>query len=364
MRGDARGGATGRKVASESMAPELTIIVPAFNEAARLADGMRRFEAAVASGAIDVETTEVVVVDDGSTDRTEAAAGKLLAPLPHHRVVRHPVNRGKGAAIRTGVGMATGAFTAYMDADMAIDPLAVPLLLDGLVSHDVAVGSRALPASMVESTYAVRALMGRLFNQLVTTGTGLRLRDTQCGFKAFRTPAARLLFHLATIERFAFDVEVLTHARRLGLRITEVPVHWRHVPGSTIHPLPDSFAMLADVYRSRLGLRSPAPVTTVFVREREGRRPDSEVVARIGSALAPLLGDVPVPVLVREREVAVLLALVTPSDATAALGALRTALAPLEVSARPLSPSSLRSLGSLGGRLQPASGPVGPAEQP
>ncbi len=173
------------------MTPELTIVVPAFNEAPRLADGMKRFEAAVESGAIDLEKTEIVVVDDGSTDATEATAHKLLAPYPHHRVIRHPANRGKGAAVRTGVATATGTYTAYMDADMAIDPIAVPLLLDGLVTHDVAVGSRALPASMVESTYALRAVMGRLFNQLVMSGTGLRLRDTQCGFKAFRTPVAR-----------------------------------------------------------------------------------------------------------------------------------------------------------------------------
>ncbi len=341
------------------MTPELTIIVPAFNEATRLGEGMRRFESAVQSGAIDVETTEVIVVDDGSADATEAAARKLLAPLPHHRVVRHPVNRGKGAAVRTGVALATGAYTAYMDADMAIDPVAVPLLLDGLASHDVAVGSRALPASMVESTYAVRALMGRLFNQLVTTGTGLGLRDTQCGFKAFRTPVARLLFHLSTIDRFAFDVEVLTRAQWLGMSITEVPVHWRHVPGSTIHPLHDSVGMLADVYRSRLGLvRSPS-VTGLFVRDRDGRRPDPEVVLLIGSALAKAIGETPVPVLALDDAVAVLLALVPPALTSAALGALRGALPPLEVSARPMSSRALRAIGPLDTRLAPASSPAG-----
>jgi dolichyl-phosphate beta-glucosyltransferase len=342
------------------MTPELTIVVPAFNETPRLGDGMRRFEVAVTSGAIDLETTEVVLVDDGSTDATESTARKLLAPLPNHRVVRHPVNRGKGAAVRTGIALATGACVAYMDADMAIDPVAVPLLLDGLASYDVAVGSRALPDSMVESTYAVRALMGRLFNQLVTTGTGLSLRDTQCGFKAFRTPVARLLFHLGTIDGFAFDVEVLTHAQRLGMSITEVPVHWRHVPGSTIHPIHDSFGMLADVYRSRLGLAKPSTVTVVFVRDRSGRRPDDGTVPRIRSALSPVTGDAPLPVLVLDAAVAVPLALVPPADTFAALGALRVALAPLEVTARPM---SLRALRALGPRLQPASPDGGPAAE-
>lgn len=340
------------------MTPELTIIVPAFNEAARLGDGMRRFESAVESGAIDLETTELIVVDDGSTDATEATARKLLAPLPHHRVVRKPVNRGKGAAVRTGVAVATGACTAYMDADMAIDPVAVPLLLDGLASHDVAVGSRALPDSMVESSYAVRSLMGRLFNQLVTTGTGLGLRDTQCGFKGFRTPVARLLFHLATIDRFAFDVEVLTHARRLGLSITEVPVHWRHVPGSTIHPLHDSLRMLSDVYRSRLGWVTPNSMTAVFVRD--GGGPDPGIVPLIEPALAPVTGGAPLPVLVLDQAVVVLLALVRPVDTSAALGALRSAVGPFLVSALPMSARALRALGPLHTRLQPASPDTGP----
>ena len=133
---------------------------------------------------------------------------------------------------------------------------------------------------MVDGTYAVRAVMGRLFNRLVTTGTGLGLQDTQCGFKAFRTPVARLLFHLVPIDRFAFDVELLARARRLGLEVTEVPVQWKHVPGSTIHPLHDSVTMLSDVYRSRFGPAGHSPGAERGGREAaaavpiEARRPD------------------------------------------------------------------------------------------
>ena len=134
---------------------------------------------------------------------------------------------------------------------MAIDPRAVPLLLDGLVDHDIAIGSRALSDSMVETTYIVRSFMGHIFNRMVTAGTGLGLRDTQCGFKAFRAPVARLLFGLVKIDRFAFDVELLLRAHRLGLRIAEVPVQWKHVAGSTVHPASDSFTMVADAFRSR-----------------------------------------------------------------------------------------------------------------
>ena len=252
------------------MTPRLTIIVPAFNEADRLPAGMGRFDAAVADGAVRLNETEVVLIDDGSTDDTAAVARRLLAPLPHHRVISLPANGGKGAAVRTGVALARGPYVAYMDADMAIDPRAVPSLLDALRSSEAAIGSRALAHSMVDGTYAVRAVMGRMFNRLVTTGTGLGLQDTQCGFKAFRTPVARLLFHLVGIDRFAFDVELLERARRLGLRITEVPVHWKNVPGSTVHPLHDSLSMLADVYRSRYGFLPTLPVPAVIVRDGSG----------------------------------------------------------------------------------------------
>ncbi len=343
------------------MTLQLSIIVPAFNEAHRLAEGMRRLDAAIAAGAVDVQRTEVLVVDDGSTDQTASTAEKLLAPLPHHRVVRLPVNRGKGAAVRTGVSLARGENTAYMDADMAIDPQAIPLLLDGLATDDLAIGSRALADSMVESTYAVRTVMGRLFNQLVTTGTGLGLKDTQCGFKAFRTPAARLLFHLVPIDRFAFDVEILVRARRLGLRITEVPVQWKHVPGSTIHPLHDSITMLADVYRSRLGLLPAPPVPTIVVSDPTGRATSHELEARARAVIAATLVDVPVPLLTHGPSVLTLLPLVDPADVALLYAALRVELEPLDVSRRAMTIESLRSLGPLTGRLRAPPAPGGPA---
>ncbi len=333
------------------MTLQLTIVVPAFNEAHRLGAGMRRFDAAVSAGAIDLERTELVVVDDGSTDATVSTADKLLAALPHHRVVRLPTNRGKGAAVRAGVATARSRYTAYMDADMAIDPLAVPLLLDGLQRHDVAIGSRALPDSMVETTYVVRTLMGRLFNELVTTGTGLGLKDTQCGFKAFRTPVARLLFHLVRIDRFAFDVEILTRARRLGLTITEVPVHWKHVEGSTVHPLHDSVSMATDVYRSRRGLLAGPPVPTVSVRPGAGSDLGPRLADRVSELLGHVLDGAPVPVLADGRGVTALLAMVDPADVARAHTALRDRFTPLEVIRRALPLDRLAALGPLAGRL-------------
>ena len=338
------------------MTPRLTILVPAFNEAARLPAGMERFAAAVAEGAVDVDDTEVVVIDDGSTDGTGETARRLLAHLPHHQVVTLATNGGKGAAVRTGVARATTPFVAYMDADMAIDPRAVPSLLDALTTSDTAIGSRALADSMVDGTYAVRAAMGRLFNRLVTSGTGLGLQDTQCGFKAFRTPAARLLFHLVPIDRFAFDVELLARARRLGLRITEVPVQWKNVPGSTIHPLHDSLTMLSDVYRSRFGLLPTPPVPGVVVQQgwqngapRTG--PDSPSTARIAEVVADTLGDLPMPRVDDGASVITLLPLVDPPDVAAVFSALRAEFDGWRVSRRRFSVADLVALGALSGRL-------------
>ena len=338
---------------------DLTIVVPAFNEAHRLGAGMQRFDAAVSAGAVDLDRTELLVVDDGSTDGTAGEAEKLLSPLPHHRVIRLPWNQGKGAAVRVGIAASRATHTAYMDADMAIDPMAVPSLLDGLAVHDVAIGSRALPDSMVETTYIVRTLMGRLFNELVTSGTGLGLKDTQCGFKAFRTPVARLLFHLVRIDRFAFDVEVLARARRLGLSITEVPVHWKHVEGSTVHPLHDSVTMVADVYRSRRGTLAGPPVPTVAVRPDDRSAPaDPGLAGRVRTVLEGILDGAPVPVLDQGNGVIVLLAMVDPADVARAHAALTEALAPFDVSRRALALDGLVALGPLAGRLDaPPPGP-------
>jgi Glycosyl transferase family 2 len=331
---------------------ELTIIVPAFNEAHRLEEGMRRFDHAVSAGAIDLDRTEVLVVDDGSTDTTATVAEKLLASLPHRRVLRLPVNEGKGAAVRAGVAASRAEYTAFMDADMAIDPLAVPLLLDGLQHNDVAIGSRALRDSMVETSYVVRTLMGRLFNALVTAGTGLSFHDTQCGFKAFRTPAARLLFHLVRIDRFAFDVEVLTRARRLGLGITEVPVHWKHVDGSTVHPLQDSFSMVADVVRSRRGLLAGPPVPSISIRLETGAAGTRASIRHVSTLLAPVLDGAPVPVIRTASGVTVLFALVDAATVGRAHEVLRGALGTADVNRQAFGLDNLRQLGPLRGRME------------
>jgi hypothetical protein len=246
-----------------------------------------------------------------------------------------------------------------MDADMAIDPMAVPLLLDSLRTNDLAIGSRALPDSMLDGTYAMRAVMGRLFNWMVTTGTGLGLHDTQCGFKAFRTPAARLLFHLVRIDRFAFDVEILVRARRLGLRIGEVPVQWKHVPGSSIHPLHDSFGMLEDVYRSRLGFLPVPPLLSVVVTHPSSTPAGDEADEQVRKAVSASLDGAPVPVVTDGTATTVLLPLIDDEAAATVLSALRAELPSAQVFRQQVTLERLASFGPLSGRLRAASAPDG-----
>jgi hypothetical protein len=210
---------------------------------------------------------------------------------------------------------------------------------------------------MVDGTYAVRAVMGRLFNRLVTTGTGLGLQDTQCGFKAFRTPAARLLFHLVRIDRFAFDVEILARARRLGLRISEVPVQWKNVPGSTIHPLNDSVTMLADVYRSRLGLLGTPPVPAVVVRLPSTGPGTEALVKQATPVVSDTLDGAPVPLVAGRDSVTVLLPLVDPAEVATVFTALRAEFDRFDVTRRTMPIDALAALGPLSGRLGP--GPAG-----
>jgi glycosyltransferase involved in cell wall biosynthesis len=236
----------------------LSIVVPAFNEAVRIGERAGLLNAAAKAGDIDPLTTELIIVDDGSTDETARRAERLLAPFyPRLRILTLHKNSGKGAAIRVGAGAAAAPFVAFMDADMSVDPAQVPLLVAAMKNADVAIGSRSLTDSTIQSHSRHRVVMGRSFNFLANAMTNVGLKDTQCGFKAFRTPIARILFHLMVIDRFAFDVEVLSLARQLGMQISEVPVEWQEGPNSTVRPVSDSMAMAVDVLRIRWRRKRP-----------------------------------------------------------------------------------------------------------
>jgi dolichyl-phosphate beta-glucosyltransferase len=233
---------------------ELSIVIPVFNEENRVVDTLVQSETYLKSKRIPAE---IIVVDDGSSDQTISVVEvfrkkkKLSKRL---RIIRQPINRGKGAAVKAGVMAAKGQVVLYMDADNST-PLSEYEKFRGLLEKgtDVVVGSRAVDRSLVKVHQPFyREAMGRIFNLFVQAVAIPGVQDTQCGFKAFRRTAVRAIFPLQTIERFGFDVEVLYIARKKGFQISETPVHWINSPYSKVHVFRDSLEMLTDLIVIRL----------------------------------------------------------------------------------------------------------------
>jgi len=219
----------------------LSVVVPAYNEAGRLGASLPRL--------VDRLTgAELIVVDDGSTDDTADLAKQLLQDMPAARVLGRP-HAGKGAAVRAGVLDATRDVVVFMDADLATDLNDLEPLLTALDHADIAIGSRRTVGAEVRDGERSRAAIAWTGNAIVRGLTPLRMRDTQCGFKAFARPTAQLLFGMARTDGFGFDVEILTIAHRLGLRVAEVPVSWTAVEGSHVRPVADSLGTMAEVAR-------------------------------------------------------------------------------------------------------------------
>jgi dolichyl-phosphate beta-glucosyltransferase len=229
--------------------PELSIIIPSYNEEVRLPATLEQIAAYItASG----RTTEVLVVDDGSTDRTAAVAEKFRAKIPLLRVLSNGANCGKGFSVRHGMLEAHGDIVLFTDADLSAPIEEADKLLSSLADHDVAIGSRALDRSLIsvhESQF--REFAGIVFNTIVRIVLRLPFVDTQCGFKAFRRERCRILFEQQRIERFGFDPELLYLARHHGLRSAEIPVRWGHSPATKVNMLRDSMQMFLDVFTIR-----------------------------------------------------------------------------------------------------------------
>jgi glycosyltransferase involved in cell wall biosynthesis len=278
--------------------PEVSVVVPAYNEGDRLGDSLGPLRSALK----DLDH-EIIVVDDGSKDDTVAVASRLLGSSERGAIVRLPHHRGKGAAVRAGVARASGEAVVFMDADLATDLSQLYETLAALDSHHIAIGSRSAEGSLTLGASAARIHMGRAFYRLARHVTDVPISDFQCGFKAFRASAAKLLFHLSRVDGFAFDVELLVLANKIGYRVAEIPVRWTDVEGGHVRPLRDGPRMALDVVRTRLqwtDARALAAVQAssdldgdeaVAVLRSQLRGPDTVVPWRDGAmALLPFVG--------------------------------------------------------------------------
>lgn len=256
------------------MLAEITIVIAAYNEEARLPASLVKIQAYLTGKELKAE---IVVVDDGSTDSTAHIVRGMARGVPGLRVISYPHNRGKGHALRQGVISSRGRLVLLTDADLStpiqeLENLMRPLFRQ---THQIAIGSRALPESDVATPQPTwRRGMGRMFNRMVRLLVIKGLSDTQCGFKLFDGEVARKLFAEARVDRFATDVEILALARRYGFRIAEVPVTWRDCRASKVNPALDSLQMLADLLRIRAAVRRP-PVPLQDLEQFDELSPES-----------------------------------------------------------------------------------------
>jgi dolichyl-phosphate beta-glucosyltransferase len=278
----------------------LSLVVPVYNEASRLPILFKALEADAERQArrAGLKLVEVVVVDDGSTDETSRLLDARKALDARLEVIRFDHNRGKGAAVRAGVLSVGSELALVTDVDLStpLSDLAqlTAALLEG---NDLAIGSRALPASRVlVHQPAHRELMGKTFNLLLRLLTGLPFHDTQCGFKLFRLPETRPLLELQQVEGFAFDAELCLTAKRLGLRVVEVPVAWVDNRDTRVKPLRSSSHMALDLIR--IAWRARRPLPSVPSREQRPLRGASQSSA---SGVRPEAGTRQDPSMPRSR---------------------------------------------------------------
>ncbi len=233
------------------MTPDLSVVVPAYNEERRLPVTL----AAVVPWLKSCQRSfELILVDDGSRDRTLEVMREWESRHPEIRVISQTPNRGKGRALASGVEASSGRLVLVSDADFST-PITEIGKLEAVIGEgaDVAIGSRARRGASIESAQPLyRVLMGKTFNLMVQALVLPGVWDTQCGFKLFRGDVARDLFAALRTDGFGYDVDVLYRARRRGLRIREVPVRWINSPETKVHAVKDSLRMLGDIIRVRL----------------------------------------------------------------------------------------------------------------
>src|SRR2546423_13675197 len=236
--GDCLASEISERVFRELMSSSLSIIIPAFDESARIGKTLREVLNYLGE---QPGGGEVIVVDDGSSDDTSRVAAEFINTHAHERVegrvIRVEPNKGKGNAVRTGLLAARNTVAAFFDADLSMPITETPKLVEPIRSgqYDIVFGSRALDRRLIGTHQPwTREQSGRVFNRVMRLMTGMPFKDTQCGFKAFRMDVCRAVVEGALIDRFGFDVELLFIAYRAGLRMLEYPVRWDDVAGGTV----------------------------------------------------------------------------------------------------------------------------------
>ncbi len=255
---------------SAELAPELSIVIPAWNEERRLPLTLERIADYLYKTGVHAE---ILVVNDGSTDATALVARQYGRSL-NLRVLENPGNRGKGYSVRHGMLAARGRLILFTDADLSAPIEEMEKLLAALnTGADLAIGSRSRRDLIHFHQSPWREFAGRVFNRLVFLILGLRFRDTQCGFKLFRADSCAWIFSRQRITRWGFDPELLYLARRRGLRVAEVPVAWSHAEGAKIRMVRDSLRMFSEILAIRWhALRGhycvPAPEAAALAAEK------------------------------------------------------------------------------------------------
>jgi glycosyltransferase involved in cell wall biosynthesis len=236
------------------MLPSFSVAIPCYNEAARIGDTVC---STIDYLSAESPEAELIVINDGSTDATPAIVREALAGSKiKTRLIENFPNRGKGAAVRSGLLAATKPIGLFFDADLSTPLSEIPKLIEPIARGevDIAFGSRALDRQLIGVHQPWRREQaGRVFNLIVRLATGMPFWDTQCGFKAFRIDVCRPILEKAQTVGFAFDVELLFLAYRAGLRLREIPVRWNHAEGSKVRVIHDSLRMLHEVIALRIG---------------------------------------------------------------------------------------------------------------
>jgi dolichyl-phosphate beta-glucosyltransferase len=225
---------------------DYSLIIPAYNEERRLGETLKNIINFLKN---NYDNFEIIVVDDGSTDKT----CDIVRSFDNLKLIELGTNQGKGAAVRKGILSATGKIRIFTDADLSTPITEFPKAIEYLnQGYDIFIGSRALDHSLIKKHQPFyRELMGKTFNKFVQILVLWGIKDTQCGFKAFTANAAEAVFSKAVIDRFSFDVEALFIARKLKLKIAEVPVEWYNDEGTKVNALKDSFNMFLDILKIR-----------------------------------------------------------------------------------------------------------------